>query len=66
MLLMKTLFTEPEPMTTGTVLGHLTDYFGELIGTVTSPLDGVVPYVVVSPAMGTGEPVAMVGTVTSH
>jgi uncharacterized protein len=50
-------------VTKGTVLGRLTDYFGEPIAEVTAPLDGVVLYVVVSPAMSEGEPVAMVGTV---
>jgi hypothetical protein len=46
------------------VLGRLTDYFGELIAEVRSPIAGLVTYVVVSPAMGKGEPVAMVGHVT--
>jgi hypothetical protein len=45
----------------GDVLGRLTNYFGEPIAEVTSPLTGSVLYVVVSPAMGKGEPVAMVG-----
>lgn len=49
----------------GDILGHLTNYFGETIAEVRSPLDGLVTYIVVSPAMGKGEPVAMVG-VTSH
>jgi predicted deacylase len=43
------------------VLGHLTDYFGTAVGEVRSPLAGIVMYVVVSPAMGKGEPVGMVG-----
>lgn len=46
------------------LLGRLTDYFGEVIAEVRSPLAGLVTYVVVSPAMGKGEPVAMVGHVT--
>jgi predicted deacylase len=45
----------------GATLGRLTDYFGEPIAEVTSPLAGVVLYVVASPAMGKGEPVGMVG-----
>jgi predicted deacylase len=48
----------------GDVLGRLTDYFGEPIAEVTSPMDGLVTFIVVSPAMGKGEPVAMVGKVT--
>jgi predicted deacylase len=47
----------------GALLGRLTDYFGEQIAEVRSPLGGVVLYVVASPAMGEGEPVAMVGTI---
>jgi predicted deacylase len=46
----------------GAPFGRLTDYFGEVIADVRSPLDGVVLYVVVSPAMGEGEPLGMVGT----
>jgi predicted deacylase len=45
----------------GTVLGRLTDYFGETIAEVKAPFAGVVLYVVASPAMGKGEPVGMVG-----
>lgn len=45
----------------GELFGRLTDYFGETIAEVRSPLDGVVLYVVASPAMGTGEPLGMVG-----
>lgn len=48
----------------GALLGTLTNYFGETIAEVRSPIGGVVTYVVVSPAMGKGEPVAMVGHVT--
>ena len=48
----------------GAVFGRLTDYFGETITEVRSPLAGVVLYVVVSPAMGKGEPVGMVGAVS--
>jgi predicted deacylase len=48
----------------GAVLGRLADYFGEVLAEVTSPMDGVVLYVVVSPAIGEGEPLGMVGAVT--
>ena len=48
----------------GELLGRLTDYFGDPIAEVVSPMDGLVTYVVVSPAMGKGEPLAMVGKVT--
>lgn len=46
----------------GDRLGTITDWFGTEIATVESPLDGVVLYVVASPAMDVGEPIAMVGT----
>jgi predicted deacylase len=45
----------------GALLGYLTDYFGERIADVRAPIAGIVMYVVVSPAMARGEPVAMVG-----
>jgi len=45
----------------GALLGFVTDYFGETLAEVRSPLAGLVTYVVVSPAMAKGEPVAMVG-----
>ncbi len=50
----------------GEVLGRLTDYFGEPLADITSPMDGLVTFIVVSPAMGKGEPVAMVGKVTQE
>ncbi|MGH7619682.1 MAG: succinylglutamate desuccinylase/aspartoacylase family protein [Gemmatimonadaceae bacterium] len=49
----------------GDLFGRLTDYFGETLAEVCAPLDGVVLYVVVSPAMGAGEPLGMVGRVSS-
>ncbi len=49
----------------GDLLGRLTDYFGAQIAEVRAPLDGVVLYVVASPAMSKGEPVAMVGTIAT-
>ena len=46
-----------------TLLGRLTDYFGETIAEIRSPMDGVVLYIVASPAMSEGEPVGMVGQI---
>jgi predicted deacylase len=46
----------------GALLGTLSDYFGETIARVTAPMAGKILYVVVSPAMGKGEPLAMVGS----
>lgn len=50
----------------GALIGRITDYFGETIAEVRAPLAGIVLYVVVSPAMGIGEPIGMVGRPTSR
>jgi predicted deacylase len=47
----------------GTVLGHVTDFFGARVGEVVSPFAGTVLYVVGTPATSRGEPLAMVGHV---
>ncbi len=49
-----------ETVSKGRVIGVLTDFFGQTIAEVKSPLDGVVMYVVATPAMNKGEPVGMV------
>ena len=45
----------------GTVLGRVTDFHGRMLEEIVSPFDGEVLYVVGTPAMSKGEPVAMVG-----
>jgi len=50
----------------GDVIGRVTDYFGETLATVTAPIGGVVLYVVASPAMSTGEPIGMIGTISAE
>ena len=45
----------------GTVVGYVTDFFGQRTGAVRAPFAGVVLYVVGTPAMSKGEPVAMIG-----
>ncbi|HEY4130543.1 MAG TPA: M14 family metallopeptidase [Gemmatimonadaceae bacterium] len=47
----------------GALLGRITDYFGEPLVEIRAPLAGTVLYVVASPAMGKGEPLAMVGVI---
>jgi predicted deacylase len=47
------------------LLGKLTDYFGAPLADVRAPFGGVIMYVVASPAMTKGEPVAMVGTIAT-
>jgi predicted deacylase len=46
----------------GQPLVRITDFFGEMIAEVESPLDGVVLYVVATPPIVKGQPVACVGT----
>ena len=50
-----------ETVQKGTSLGRVTDYFGNEIAVVRSPMTGVVLYVVGTPAITKGEPVGMVG-----
>ncbi|HTS31679.1 MAG TPA: M14 family metallopeptidase [Bryobacteraceae bacterium] len=45
----------------GTVLAIITDFFGNRIAEVVSPLDGLVLYVVATPPITKGQPVACVG-----
>ena len=47
------------------VIGVLTDFFVKTIAEVKSPFDGVVMYVVGTPAMNKGEPVGMVAARTT-
>jgi predicted deacylase len=47
----------------GTVLGRVRDLFGNVVAEVTAPFAGVVLYVIGSPAMSVGEPVAFIGRV---
>jgi len=48
----------------GTLLGWITDAFGELIAEVRAPFAGEVLYVVATPPVSEGEPLAFVGQVT--
>jgi len=45
----------------GTRLGYITDFHGKTIEEVTAPFDGEILYVVETPPVSKGEPVAMVG-----
>lgn len=44
----------------GGVLGHLLDFFGAPVATIRSPFAGIVNYVVATPPVRAGEPLAMV------
>lgn len=50
-----------ETVQKGTPLGRVTDYFGNELAVVRSPMAGVVLYVVGTPAITKGEPLGMVG-----
>ena len=45
----------------GTLLGVVTDYFGQRLAEVRAPFAGVVLYIVHTPPINTGEPLAMIG-----
>ncbi len=45
----------------GELVGYLTDYFGNKIQEVKSPYDGIILYIIVTPPMVEGEPMAMIG-----
>lgn len=48
-------------VTQGTLLGTLTDFFGNVLAEVRAPFAGEVLYIVATPAMSRGEPVGMIG-----
>jgi uncharacterized protein len=45
----------------GTILAHITDFFGATVAEIRAPFDGVVLYVVATPPITKGQPVACVG-----
>jgi predicted deacylase len=45
----------------GALLAHITDFFGKTIAEVRSPLDGLVLYIVATPPITKGQPMACVG-----
>lgn len=47
----------------GSVIGRVTDFAGRPLAEITAPFAGVVLYVIGSPAMSQGEPVAFIGRV---
>jgi predicted deacylase len=51
-----------ERVTKGQLLAHVTDFFGETVAEVRSPLEGVVLYIVATPPIVKGQPVGCVGT----
>lgn len=50
-----------ESVSKGTELAYITDFFGKVIARVTSPMDGLMLYIVVTPPITRGQPIACVG-----
>ena len=48
----------------GTLIGRVTDFHGKVIEEVRAPFAGEVLYVIGTPAISKGEPVAFVGSTT--
>jgi len=46
----------------GTLLGIVTDFFGQTVFEVRAPFAGIVLYIVATPPVSKGEPLAMIGT----
>lgn len=42
-------------------IGYLTDYFGNIVQKFYSPFDGILLYIIATPPMSKGEPIAMIG-----
>ena len=53
--------TKGQTVTKGAKIGHITDFHGKTIEEVTATLDGQILYVIGTPPISKGEPVAMVG-----
>ena len=51
-------------VTAGTVLGHVTDFHGKVLEEIKAPFAGEVLYVIGTPAMSKGEPVAFIASVS--
>ncbi len=45
----------------GELVGYLTDYFGNVIQKVFAPYDGIILYIIATPPMSKGEPMASIG-----
>ena len=42
-------------------IGHITDFHGKVLEQITAPFDGEILYVIGTPPISKGEPVAMIG-----
>ena len=55
--------TRGQAVKKGTKIGHITDFHGRTIDEVVAPWDGQILYVIGTPPISKGEPVAMVGSI---
>lgn len=55
-----------ETVAQGTLLGTVTDFFGNKLAEVRAPFAGVVLYVVATPPVSAGEPLAMLGHIQTE
>jgi predicted deacylase len=55
--------TRGESVRKGTKIGHITDFHGKTVEEVVAPFDGQILYVIGTPPITKGEPVAMVGSI---
>ena len=57
------LIHDGDTVATGTRIGRITDFHGNVLQDVTAPFAGIVLYVLGTPPISKGEPVAFVGQV---
>jgi len=50
-------------VTTGTLLGHVTDFAGKRLLELRAPFSGMVLYILGTPPVSQGEPLAMIGQI---
>ena len=55
--------TRGQAVKKGTKIGHITDFHGKTVEEVVAPFDGQILYVIGTPPISKGEPVAMVGAI---
>ena len=53
--------TRGQTVAAGTLIGTITDYFGDRLADVRAPFAGIMLYVVATPATSAGEPLGMIG-----
>jgi predicted deacylase len=56
------LVNRDQPVKEGTPLARITNFFGEEIALVSTPIGGVVLYIVATPPITKGQPVGCIGT----